>query len=59
MNDVDPVCPTCGRTMADGCLPNRCPRWEMTAAYDHESREWIPVDADGFVLDGRHVGDVR
>ncbi len=53
------ACPTCGRTMTQGCLPSSCPRWEMVAAFDHESRAWLPVDVDGFVLDGRRIEEVR
>lgn len=57
--ETDPVCPTCRRTMAQGCLPRACPRWEATAVYDHEAGEWLAIDADGFVLDGRRIEDVR
>jgi hypothetical protein len=55
----DPACPTCGRTMETGCLPSSCARWEMQAAFDHSTHEWLPVDPDGFVLDGRRVEEVR
>jgi uncharacterized Zn-finger protein len=58
-DETDPECPICGRTMATGCLPNSCVRWEMQAAFDHPTRKWLPVDSDGFVLDGRRVEEVR
>jgi len=45
--------------MTQGCLPSNCPRWEVVAAFDHESKKWLPVDADGFVLDGRRIEEVR
>jgi len=56
--EADPVCPVCGKTMAQGCLPSSCPRWETAAVFDHETHEWLKVDADGFVLDGRRIEDV-
>jgi hypothetical protein len=53
------VCPTCGKTIEHGCLPSRCPRWETVAVFDHDAREWLPTDPDGFTLDGRRIEDVR
>lgn len=55
----EPVCPTCHRTMEQGCLPRACPRWEVEAVYDHETREWLTVDDDGYVLDGRRIEEVE
>lgn len=57
--EADPMCPTCGKTMAQGCLPSRCPRWETVAVFDHDTREWLPTDPDGYVLDGRRIEGVR
>lgn len=54
----DPVCPTCYRTMEQGCLPSTCPRWTTVAVYDHQVHEWLHTDDDGYVLDGRPVDEV-
>lgn len=53
------VCPSCGKTLETGCVPSRCPQWQTVAVFDHEAREWLPTDADGYALDGRRVEDVR
>jgi hypothetical protein len=57
-------CPVCGRPAIDQdtdeekCAPSRCPAWSTEAVYDHERREWLNTDPDGFVLDGRHLSEV-
>jgi hypothetical protein len=61
------ICPTCGRPAPDDdaprdvelCLPRNCPQWRTVAVYDHEQRQWLRTDDDGFVLDGRRIEDVR
>jgi hypothetical protein len=60
-------CPTCGRPAIDEdvdpgvekCAPSRCPSWRTLAVYDHEAREWLRTDDDGYVLDGRRIEEVR
>ena len=64
----DPViCPVCGHPAIDTdglppgtvkCAPSRCPAWRNVAVYDHERREWLRTDDDGFVLDGRRIEEV-
>lgn len=61
------ICPVCGHHAATYdapqgavlCMPSRCPAWRTLAVYDHEARDWLRTDDDGFVLDGRRIEEVR
>jgi hypothetical protein len=61
------ICPVCGRPAIDEdvppetekCAPSRCPAWRTVAMFDHETREWLITDDDGYVLDGRHMDEVK
>lgn len=48
----EPKCPVCGETLETGCVPSRCPAWTTEAVYDKATGAWVPVDDDGFALDG-------
>lgn len=58
------ICPACGLPTAyDGaptvevCTPISCPAWSTVAVADPETRNWIPVDDDGYALDGHKIGE--
>lgn len=56
------ICPCCGRVVArpqqdvpigvELCLPSNCPAWRTEAVWDRSKRVWLPVDDDGYALDG-------
>jgi hypothetical protein len=61
------LCPVCGCPLRlypqitpdeQMCGPSTCARWRTTGVFDHAAGEWLPVDADGRVPDGRYVDDV-
>lgn len=65
MPDI-PTCPVCGRPASAEdapigiplCMPSSCPAWRTQAVYDHERREWLTTDEDGYVVDGRRIDEV-
>jgi hypothetical protein len=55
------ACPLCGRPpltsdAKEKCSPlSDCPAWTTQAVFDHATPTWLPVDPDGFALDGRDI----
>jgi hypothetical protein len=67
MDHMIVICPVCGLPAIDTeglppgtakCTPARCSAWHTVMVYDHERREWLRTDDDGYVLDGRRIEEI-